>query len=412
MKEPLVELLTIGREILDGRVIDTNAVKIAEHLRPLGLVPRFAQRVDDDPGRIDEAFRIAASRADVILVTGGLGPTSDDLTAECFAHFLGETPVLRPDALAQIEAYLARFSRPMLEAQRKQAVLPPSCFLLPNPEGTAPGFGLERDGRGWYFMPGVPREMLRMLREQVVPRLPRCEGYRTRTWITQFTPESLLQTRLTPVERDAKPEFEVTYQTRFPENHVGLIGVCATPEAFARFDALAARITATLGEDAYWIADRPEDMRELEAVTVPALAAAGVRVALRERLTGGELAARLSAVSEASRVFAGGEVGVEPLISAGGIAEADLAGLSASARAARARLRGAEPGARAAWGLALDGDLASQRGWIALATNDGEPRVEEVVSRIAVDLGHFRRLMTQKALEMLRRATRLNAPLG
>src|SRR6185437_5059412 len=104
MAMPVVEILTNGREILDGRIIDTNSVWIAERLKELGLVPRYAQRVDDDLERMVEAYRIAAGRSQVILVTGGLGPTADDLTAEAFGKFLGEKLEINSEALRQVEA--------------------------------------------------------------------------------------------------------------------------------------------------------------------------------------------------------------------------------------------------------------------------------------------------------------------
>src|SRR5690242_12626693 len=117
---PLVEILTVGREILDGRVVDTNAVFIAETLKARGLVPRFGQRVDDDIERVVEAFQIAGRRADVILVTGGLGPTSDDLTVEAFARYLGVELELNEEALDEVKAYLQKIERPYAESQRKQ----------------------------------------------------------------------------------------------------------------------------------------------------------------------------------------------------------------------------------------------------------------------------------------------------
>lgn len=395
--EPIVELLTIGREILDGRIVDTNSVKIAEILRSRGLVPRYAQRVDDDLSRMDEAIRIAGARSDVILVTGGLGPTSDDLSAEAFALYLGEKLTMSEVALQAVADYLARFSRTMIDAQKKQALLPPSCFLLPNLEGTAPGFALERDGRSWYFMPGVPREMLRMLREQVLPRLPKREGYRSRAWITQFTAESLLQQSLDEIEFDAKPEFEITYQTRFPENHIGLLGNCQDAEAEARFEALAHRITEKLGSDVFWVAHSPSEMRTLEQVVVPILLSAGVRLCIAEQVTGGELAARFTAVADSEKVFAGAQVDfLQDHVPSESLAVE-------FAQTALAATRGSDPAIGDCMAIAVVGDATKMQGWIALATPQGTLALE-VQAKIAVDRVRFRLLLTQRALDILRRA--------
>ena len=151
-----VEILTIGREILDGRVIDTNAVKIAEELRAIGLVARFAQKVDDDLDRIIGAFRVSAERARIVLVTGGLGPTSDDLTAQAFAKFMGEPLRFDEAAHAKIAEYFKRAGREMLEVQKKQAYVPQSCFTLDNDWGTAPGFGFATSELEWSSCRAFP----------------------------------------------------------------------------------------------------------------------------------------------------------------------------------------------------------------------------------------------------------------
>jgi len=308
---PIAELVTIGREILDGRVVDTNAVKMAQALRTIGLIPRYGQRVDDQIDRVVEAFQIADGRSDLILVTGGLGPTSDDLTAAAFGKFLGEKLEFREDALKQIAEYLKRVGREVtpqiLAAQRKQAMLPPSCFVLPNLEGTAPGFALERSGKGWYFMPGVPREMLRMLTAEVVPRLPARTGYQALTWVTQFTAESQLQARLTPLEAKLPPDVEITYQTSFPENHIGLCGEGITEELCAEMDRL-------LGADAWCRRVPIQDLKSIDEVVTERLAFRSARVRILEEGTGGLLASRFHATVKGADIFAGGVVLPVPLV--------------------------------------------------------------------------------------------------
>ncbi len=300
----IVEIITIGREILDGRVVDTNSVAIAEILRPLGLTPRFGQRVDDSIERIIDAFLIASQRSHLILVTGGLGPTSDDLTAQAFAQFLGEPLVLNQPALDQITAYFKRAGRELLEVQKKQAFVPQSCFILENKQGTAPGFGLDQGQTAWYFMPGVPSEMIRMLREQIAPRLATIPVL-ARTWATQFVSEGQLQETLTPLEKNLPPGFEVTYRTRFPENHIGLVAVNTTPQAATLFEQSAAEISRLLGDHVFTVAQGNEPLKSLEQVVVERALAANCCVSTVESCTGGLIAHRLTNVAGASKIFWG-----------------------------------------------------------------------------------------------------------
>lgn len=302
----IVEIITVGREILDGRVIDTNAVEMAEALRPLGLTPRFGQRVDDDFDRMISAFQIAASRSKIILVTGGLGPTSDDLTAEAFARCISRPLVLNTEALTDIETIFKKIGRPVTDAQRKQALLPQDAVILKNPEGTAPGFAYTQNDILWFFMPGVPREMKRMLREQVLPRLPQDIKVRSRTWATQFTSEGMLQDALSQVQKKLSPAFELTFRTRFPENHIALYAECPNVADEKLFTQLAAEIETILGQGVFASASEATRLADLEEVVVGLLKEHGFMMATVESCTGGLLAHRLTNVSGSSAAYWGG----------------------------------------------------------------------------------------------------------
>jgi nicotinamide-nucleotide amidase len=307
----IVEVLAIGREILDGRVIDTNSVWLAEKLKERGLIPRYGQRVDDDFERVIEAFEIARKRSHIILVTGGLGPTADDLTAEAFGRFIGEPLELNPVALAQVEGWFERMKRPLLDVQKKQAYFSKSCRILENFEGTAPGFskrfaeGLNA-GQVWYFMPGVPKEMKRMVEAHVLPELPKVEGYQTSSWATQFTSEGELQKRLAPVHQaiaDPKLQgFEITYRTRFPENHIGLHGVCVTPERREAYRQQALQIEKLLGDDVF-SGSVQKELRPLEVEVMDLLKKAHAIVSTVESCTGGLVASRLTDVPGSSQSY-------------------------------------------------------------------------------------------------------------
>jgi len=431
---PILEIITIGREILDGRVVDTNAARIAERIGTIGLTPRHGTRVDDDRARMLDAFRLADSRADIVVATGGLGPTSDDLTAAAFAEFLGEKPTLNPDALRQVEAAFARMQRPMTEVQRKQARLAPSCFVIENPVGTAPGFGLARQSaRGpqlWFFLPGVPREMLAMLETSVLPRLPARPRFRVWTWATQFTSEGRLAEQLAPVEAKLPAGFEVTYRTRFPENHVGLYGDLATPEFETAFDALRDEITRTLGAEAFWSGP---DLASptLESLALDEARRLGWKFASIESCTGGLIAACLTEVPGASTVIdrtdlagaseafwfsevvydnaAKKRLGVtdELLRTKGAVSKEVALALAQAGRQALVEMGAAQAACLATTGIAGPGGGSAEKAvglcHVALALPDGSLKHEEVQGRPGLSRSDYKLLFSQKALNLLYR---------
>ncbi len=302
---PVIEILTIGREILDGRVIDTNSVHLALEIKKLGLVPRYAQKVDDDPERMTEAFKIASERSDIIFVTGGLGPTADDLTAEVFSQFLGEAAQKHPQAWEEVRDFFAKLGRPLTPVQEKQAFLPRSATVLKNREGSAPGFRVRSGRSTWYFMPGVPREMKSILTLEILPELPRQVHYHSHTWATQFTSEGELQSRLDGVQKQLAHGFELSFRTRFPENHIGLYGNLESEKAQNLYKKLSREISTVLGNDVFC---EGEEAASLEKVVVDLLRSRGVTLATVESCTGGLVASRLTDVSGSSDIFHSGFV--------------------------------------------------------------------------------------------------------
>ncbi|GBD11447.1 Putative competence-damage inducible protein [bacterium HR23] len=165
------EILSIGTELLMGEIVDTNAAWLASRLPPLGITLRWVTQVGDDLGDLTYALRQALGRSQVIITTGGLGPTADDLTREAVAQVLGETLTVDDALLAHLQAYFQRRGVPMAQANIKQAMRIPSALPLPNPRGTAPGWWVEQDGHIIVCMPGVPHEMEHMWNNEVAPRL-------------------------------------------------------------------------------------------------------------------------------------------------------------------------------------------------------------------------------------------------
>ena len=173
-----IAVLTIGDELLSGELADTNTQRIARQLSPCGYGLRESLSVGDDRGDIEESLAALAARMDIVIVTGGLGPTADDLTAAAAAHAF-DLPLERNDAaLALIRQHFARLGVDMHPRNDKQALLPHGAALIPNPKGTAPGFSLTHKDATLFFLPGVPPEMEAMLEESVLPALKQRHGGR------------------------------------------------------------------------------------------------------------------------------------------------------------------------------------------------------------------------------------------
>ena len=167
------EIIAIGTEILLGEIIDTNSAHIAQSLPELGIDLYYKSVVGDNIERIVETLQRAWGRSDLIVITGGLGPTVDDMTREGICALLGEMPTVDPALETRLRAFFANRGYPMPESNVKQAWLIPSCRALDNPRGTAPGWWVERDGRVIVCMPGVPTEMERMWANEAKPELAR-----------------------------------------------------------------------------------------------------------------------------------------------------------------------------------------------------------------------------------------------
>ena len=304
----IAELLTIGDELLRGEIVDTNAAFLADRLVRLEVETRFHTSVLDDPADMADAFRRAAGRSELVLVSGGLGPTRDDLTIEVLAETFGRKLQLHEPSLTALEAFFARFGREMAENNRKQAFFPEGAEVLPNPVGTAPGCLLEAEGTLFFCMPGVPRELTRMMDEQVIPRVrervKRSGGEVVRTALlrTFGMGESTLDQELRDLAQG--PHLALGFRTAFPDNYLRPTARGRSEaEAEERLAGLIAAIEKRLGALVYGRGDET-----LEVVVGRLLAAAGKRLAAAESCTGGLLGERISSVPGASAYFLGSVV--------------------------------------------------------------------------------------------------------
>ena len=171
MKKILAELLTIGDEILYGQIVDTNSQWMSVELDKVGIKVVRKTTVGDVEEEILTAFAEAEKRADIILITGGLGPTSDDLTKPLLAKYFKCELKINEEALREVTEFFKSRGRELTEINRQQAALPICCTKITNAIGTAPGMWFERKGKIFMAMPGVPHEMKLMMRERVIPKL-------------------------------------------------------------------------------------------------------------------------------------------------------------------------------------------------------------------------------------------------
>jgi len=170
------EIISCGTELLLGHITDTNATYLAQSLASLGIDLYFVSEVGDNQGRIVETLKRAWERSDMVIMTGGLGPTEDDLARESISELMGETMEVDPELEAELRAMFSARKSVMPERNIKQATLIPSAQVLHNPRGTAPGWWVERGGHIIVAMPGVPREMYHMWENEVIPKLASFTG--------------------------------------------------------------------------------------------------------------------------------------------------------------------------------------------------------------------------------------------
>ena len=300
----IAEILTIGNEVLDGRVVDTNRVYIGQHLKERGWEVRFAQSVDDDLNRIADALSLAASRSDLIIATGGLGPTDDDITAEAAAKFLKRPLLLCEQVRDRLIERLRERGREVNDAQLKQAYFPEGSKILANPNGSAPGFACEQVSgetkRYFYFFPGVPKEMHPMFQDSVIS-LAAPKKFTTHTWSTIFTGEGDLQQLLRSV--NPRP-FKFGFRTKFPENFVSLLGSLDSESLQNKFSEVVQQMDSLLGPLSY--AKGKEIGFEQSLLNI--LDNRKARLLLVESCTGGLMASSLTDCAGASRTFWGSHV--------------------------------------------------------------------------------------------------------
>jgi nicotinamide-nucleotide amidase len=403
----LVEILSTGDELLTGQLVDTNSAWLMDRLWDLGLMVRRKTLVGDDRADLLAAIRETAGRSDVVVMSGGMGPTEDDLTSECVAAATGVPLELHEPSLRTIEERFRRFGRTMTPNNEKQARFPRGAEVIPNRFGTAPGFAARVLRAEVVCLPGVPVEFRGLSEEWLLPRLAARIGEPVAARVLKLfgVPESHADHAMRPVMDDpANAGVRFGYRAHWPEVHVKW--TVPGPDAAARADRIREAARAVFG-DAVW----GEGKDELPELVVARLLARRERLAVAESCTGGLVAELVTRVPGASGAFDLGVVAYanamkERLL---GVAGEELAAHGAvSEPVARALAEGARRVGGAAWGLGITGIAGPGGGTpekpvgtvhVAVAGAEGTRHVQRLYRG---DRERVRRQAAYEALNLLR----------
>ncbi len=304
------EIIGVGTELLMGQTTNTNARDIARELSTIGIGVYYQTVVGDNEKRLEEVFKQALERTDLVILTGGLGPTEDDLTRETVARVLGLPLEKNQEWEKHMEDFFKRLHRPMSEVNRRQAMVPRGGELLPNDRGTAPGIFLENEGKVIVLLPGPPRELIPMLQSQVMPRLKarlQAAGslavLKSKVLRVIGMGESALVSQIKDIlSRQTNPT--IAPLAKGAEVHLRITALApSTQEADTLIERTAGEVKAVLGDSIYG-----EDDENLEAAVAKKLWVKEKTLALAESCSGGFLSHRLTNIPGSSRYFSGGLV--------------------------------------------------------------------------------------------------------
>jgi competence/damage-inducible protein CinA-like protein len=304
-----IEVICTGDEVLTGKIVNTNFSYITQKLEDVGLAVQWETTVGDDRENLLLAFKLAGQRADAVIVNGGLGPTVDDLSQEIAAQAAGVELVLNEAWLKTMEEFFRRRSRVMPPNNKKQAMLPSTAEVIDNPIGTACGFALDIGRARFFFTPGVPRELRRMLEEQIIPRLLAKSGLQTAIHLKRFHSyglgESHVDALLTDVEK-LVPDGSVKlgFRAHYPQLETKLtVRGRDLDDVRAKLAPVEREVRKRLGN--FIMA---EDEQTLEGVILSALTARQGSLTVVETFTSGQIAARFAHLPGAEKVFRRGIV--------------------------------------------------------------------------------------------------------
>jgi len=405
----VAEILAVGTELLMGQIVNTNAQYLTKRLNDLGVNVYYHSVVGDNPARLKECLRLALSRCDVVITTGGLGPTRDDITKETIAEIMGVKLVRHEETLRNIKCFFERVDRRMMENNIKQADIPEGCIIIPNHNGTAPGCIIEKDGKTVIMLPGPPKEMIPMFEETVSPYFEKKTGQIIGSRMLKVfgIGESEMEMKIMDlVEAQSNP-------TIAPYVNMGEVVIRVTArsknydEAMKMIDPVIEKIKERLGSNLY-----AYDGETLEEIVVRLLIERNISISTAESCTGGMLASKLVNVPGVSKVFANG------FITYSNQSKTDILGVSpdtistfgaVSKETALEMVKGLIKRTAARAGIAITGIAGPDGGtpeklvgtvWIAVML-DGE--IEASIFKLNGDRERVRHTACLNALNMLRK---------
>ena len=372
-------IITIGDEILIGQIVDTNSVSIAKKLNAIGITIAEKLSIGDTREAIISTIDRALKATDILVITGGLGPTKDDITKHTLAQIFNSELVYNEAEGEHIKSLLARRGIEFTDLNRGQAMLPKCCTVLHNAHGTAPGMWFERDGKVIVSLPGVPFEMEHLMDDEVIPRLKarfELKAIVHRTLITRGIPESILAARIAEWEDALPSHLHLAYLpapnvVRLRLSAYDVEGAATEEEITAQFDTLR----TIIGDNIVGYEGSSVEQQIHEILT-----SRGEKLAVAESCTGGTIAAKFTAMAGASAYFMAG------VVSYSNEAKHDILGVSwdslnaygaVSEQVAREMAEGVRRVSKADYGIATTGIAGPAGGsaekpvgtvWMAVAT--------------------------------------------
>ncbi|RKR83252.1 nicotinamide-nucleotide amidase [Mucilaginibacter gracilis] len=303
----LAEIITIGDEILIGQIVDTNSAWMAQQLNAIGIRIKQISSVSDNKQHILTALREARERADIILITGGLGPTKDDITKTTIAEYFNVGMVQNEEALANVASIFAKYNRPLLEVNIKQADVPANCEVIVNHNGTAPGMWFNVDGKIYVSMPGVPHEMMYMIEESVIPKLKatlKLPVISHKTILTVGEGESFLAEKIADIEDSLPAHIKLAYLPKLGSVRLRLSAYGENEETLQQeINLYAGEIIKRVGKSVVTDVDVP-----IEKAILDEMGASNLTLSVAESCTGGYIAHLFTQHPGSSKVFLGGAI--------------------------------------------------------------------------------------------------------
>jgi nicotinamide-nucleotide amidase len=378
---PKAEVLTIGDEILFGQITDTNTQWIGTQLTDIGIRPIRKTSVGDNKQDILDAFKEASQRADIVIVTGGLGPTRDDITKHTFCEYFGTELEINQEALTLITGFFAKRGRAMTELNIQQAALPKNCTYIPNLWGTAPGMWFEKDDVIYVSLPGVPFEMKSLMEFEILPRLKKrfsAQIIQHKSIRTIGIGESFLAEKIAPWEDALPTHIKLAYLPHFGQVKLRLTGT-GTDQALLdqQLQEQLETLLPYISEHVFGY-----DNDELETVIGSLLVSSQATVATAESCTGGFVANQITSVPGSSRYFEGSVVSYSNAVKMNvlGVSKETLDAFGAvSEQTAREMAEGARKLLNTTYAISTTGIAGPDGGtpekpvgtvWIAIATPD------------------------------------------